>query len=131
MDNVHALVLELLAGQRAQHAEVLALRLAVEGRRYRYELLVRLSAAIGLGPTWTGAQFLALVLAGAEEAPSGLEPIAAALRADASCPRSQRQLHRIIKAASKAAAADRNREVCQWPPLGSNASTPPDDRIEP
>jgi hypothetical protein len=111
--------------------EVRAMRLAVEGRRYRTELLVRLSTAIGLGTTWAGAQQLAQVLLGASDPPAGSEQLVELLQRHGRCPRSDKQLWLILKAAAAAAVTDRNREVCQWPPLGSNASTPPDDRIEP
>lgn len=92
-------------------AEVRELRLAVEGKAYRDRLIVQLAAAVGLGPTWAGAQAVALILAG-NEAPAGAEGIAGLLQAHRL---SARQVLRILQAAAAEAAADRSAALCQWP----------------
>lgn len=127
----NAVLADLVSAFRELAGEVRAMRLAVEGRRYRDELLVQLSAAIGLGTTWAGVQQLAQVLRGTIEPPAGTEQLVELLRRQGSCPGSDEQLWRILKAAAAAAATDRNREFCQELAMGLNPTTPPDDRTEP
>lgn len=111
----------LLAQQQATQAELRALRLAVEGARYRHRLISDLGRAVALGPTWAGAQQMALILAGVEAAPAGAEPLVDVLRADRACPRSARQLLRILQVAAERAATDSAGRLCQWP---ANADDP-------
>lgn len=94
--------------------DVQGLRLAVEGNRFRDELIVGLGASLKLGPTWAAAQHLALVLQGVADPPDGCADLVALLRTHRA-PSSPRQVLRILQEAAKAQAADKLDAFCQWP----------------
>ena len=119
---------ELLANVRALRAEMRGLRLAVEGRTYRDQLIAELAAAVGLGPTWSCAQEIALILGGVRVGPA--PELAAALRASRSCPRSPRQILRILQSVREEEFADTTAVLCQWPPRAEDHAHTADEGID-
>lgn len=109
---------DVLAMQRLLLAEMRELRLAVDGQDYRRRLICELGAAVGLGATCIGALNVALILQGVQEPPPAVESIVALLRGDPKCPRSDRQVLRILQAEAQRIAADNSAALCQWPPAG-------------
>ncbi len=106
--------------------DVQALRLAVEGNRFRDELIVGLGAISGLGPTWAAAQHLALLMQGVADPPDGCADLVALLRTHRA-PTSARQIHRILKDAATARAADKFNDFCRWPGFSEHDDSATDE----
>jgi hypothetical protein len=111
-----ALLRESVDLQRQVLSELRQHRLQAEGKRYRDELIHALGTALALGPTWQCAQQLALILAGAAEAPARVQAQAALLRTLPGGELSARHLLRILQRQAQEAAADKISALCQWPP---------------
>ena len=115
-----------LAGVLDQVALELRLIADGEGNRFRDELIVGLGATLGLGPTWAAAQHLALVLQGVADPPDGCADLVALLRTHRA-PTSARQIHRILKDAATARAADKFNDFCRWPGFSEHDDSATDE----
>ncbi len=121
------------AAQAAVVRELRAIRLHVEGKAYRDQLLAGLGAALGLGPTYAAAERLALVLAGAADPPEGCADLVSLLRTAsgrAAAPVSARQLFRVLQSAAEAAAADKLSAFCQWRGFAQDEVSSPSDETD-
>jgi len=96
-------------------ADLAAMRLRVEGKKRRNELLCQLAGALGLGrTTFASAAAVSLILAGVRSTPPGAEATVAAL---AETRLSDRQILRILQDGAAAEAADKSSAFCHsWPP---------------
>jgi hypothetical protein len=121
-----AVLLELRAIRAAVEAPAAAWAMPATARGRRHLAIRSLADALALGPTWACAQAIAAILAGARAAPRGCRDLVAELRADQSCPRSVRQMLRII-APPVADTADTGDRWRQWPPLRYGGGIATDD----
>ena len=81
----------------------------------RHELIKRIGAALGLGPTWACASRVVGVMAGTVECPPAVLHECQALRADPKAPRSVEAVWRVI-ASGAADVTDASFETLrQWP----------------
>ncbi len=111
-----ALLAELRAIRRALEAQnVATVAPTAKVRAGRRRALIRqLADGLGLGLTWMAAQQIAMILKGAKDAPHGASTAVTALRQDKDCPRSDRQIYRIITEEKSTDTTDGLAVLCQW-----------------